>query len=294
MAGTATFRFGDRVIGGDTEVFAIAELSGNHNDSFERAIEMVRAAAAAGATAVKVQTYTADSITLDSDRPEFRAEGFWEGRTLYDLYSEASMPWDWQATSPRRLAGRREVLLFGVRPRLDRVPRVDRGEATRSVVRTRRHPADRSHRGHRQADDHVHWDGDVVGDRGGGRGCTPRWLHRARTARVHELLSAPAAAANLRKIPHLADTFDVVSGLSDHTIGHGVATAAVALGASIVEKHFTLRRADGGVDTRSRWSRRSSPNSSMLLPPHVRQSVPSTTGPPRPTRAVAPIAGRCS
>ena len=91
-----SFTIGDRQVGGDAPVFTIAELSGNHNGSQERAMEMLRAAAKSGADAVKVQTYTADSITLDVDRPDFQAEGLWEGRSLHELYDEASMPWEWQ------------------------------------------------------------------------------------------------------------------------------------------------------------------------------------------------------
>ena len=250
MAGTATFRFGDRVIGGDTDVFTIAELSGNHNGSFERALEMVRAAAAAGATAVKVQTYTADSITLDSDRPEFRAEGLWEGRTLYDLYSEASMPWDWQADladEARRVGvkffssvfdhGSIEYLeSIGVEAykiasfELVDIPLIEATAATGKPMIMSTGMATLS-----EIEEAV--------DAARRGGCSELALLACTSS-----YPAPASAANLRKIPHLAETFDVVSGLSDHTIGHGVATAAVALGASIVEKHFTLRRADGGVD----------------------------------------------
>jgi len=89
------FLFGNTPIGGDAPVFTIAELSGNA-ESKAQALEMVAAAAESGASAVKVQTYTADTITLNSRRPEFMAEGLWEGRSLYDLYEEAHMPWDWQ------------------------------------------------------------------------------------------------------------------------------------------------------------------------------------------------------
>ncbi|HTL86912.1 MAG TPA: N-acetylneuraminate synthase family protein, partial [Acidimicrobiia bacterium] len=90
------FALGGRTVGDDAPVFCIAELSGNHNGSLERARELVRAAADAGADAVKAQTYTPDTITLRSNRPEFMANGPWTDRTLYDLYAEAAMPWDWQ------------------------------------------------------------------------------------------------------------------------------------------------------------------------------------------------------
>jgi len=251
MSDALTFHFGDRVIGGDAPVFTIAELSGNHNGSFERSVEMVHAAAKAGADAVKVQTYTADSITLKSDRPEFRAEGLWEGRTLYDLYAEASMPWDWQADladEARRVGVKFFSSVFdhtsidylesiGVEAykiasfELVDVPLIEATAATGKPLIMSTGMATLS-----EIEEAVD-----AARRGGASdiallACTSSY-------------PAPASAANLRKIPHLSATFGVVSGLSDHTIGHEVATAATALGAKIVEKHFTLRRADGGVDS---------------------------------------------
>lgn len=251
MSDMPTFRFGDRLIGAAAEVFTIAELSGNHNGSFERSVEMLHAAAKAGADAVKVQTYTADSITLKSDRPEFRAEGLWEGRTLYDLYAEASMPWDWQADLAEE-ARRAGVKFFssvfdhssidylesiGVEAykiasfELVDTPLIEAAAATGKPLIMSTGMATLSE-----------IEEAVDAARRGGSGdiallaCTSSY-------------PAPASAANLRKIPHLAETFGVVAGLSDHTIGNDVATAATALGAAIVEKHFTLRRADGGVDS---------------------------------------------
>ncbi len=247
----AAFRFGQRMIGPNQPVFTIAELSGNHNGSFERAVEMLRAAASAGADAVKVQTYTADSITLDSDREEFRAEGLWEGRTLYDLYGEASMPWEWQAdlaTEAASLGVEFFSSVFDVASidylesidiagyKIASFELVDVGliEATASTGK----PMIISTGMGTLAEIE-----EAVGAarRGGARdiallACTSAY-------------PAPASAANLRRIPHLAETFDVVAGLSDHTLGNEVAIAAAAVGASVIEKHFTLRRADGGVDS---------------------------------------------
>lgn len=245
------FYFGDRKIGGDAPVFTIAELSGNHNGSFERAVEMLRAAAGAGADAVKVQTYTADSITLDSDEPAFQAEGLWEGRTLYDLYSEASMPWDWQADLAEE-ARRAGIKFFssvfdlssieylesiGVEAykiasfELVDIPLIEATAATGKPLIISTGMGTLS-----EIEEAV----DAARRTGSGEIC----LLACTSA-----YPAPAAVANLVKIPHLADTFDVVSGLSDHTIGNEVAIAATALGAQVLEKHFTLRRADGGVDS---------------------------------------------
>ena len=247
----ASFDFGGVEIGGSAPVFTIAELSGNHNGSYERSVEMLRAAAGAGASAVKVQTYTADSITLDSARPEFQAEGLWKGRTLYDLYSEASMPWEWQADlakEARSLGVKFFSSVFdatsidylesiGVEAykiasfELVDIPLIEATAATGKPLIMSTGMATLSE-----------IEEAVDAARRGGAGdiallaCTSAY-------------PAPAASANLRKIGHLAETFGVVTGLSDHTIGNEVSIAAVALGAKILEKHFTLRRADGGVDS---------------------------------------------
>lgn len=245
------FLFGDRRIGPGEPVFCIAELSGNHNGDFERAREMVRAAADSGADAVKVQTYTADSITLDSNAPAFRAEGLWAGRTLYDLYSEGSMPWEWQSDLAD-LARDRGIKFFssvfdhssieylesiGVEAykiasfEIVDTPLIQATAATGKPLIISTGMATLS-----EVDEAVR------SARDGGDGaiallaCTSAY-------------PAPPSAANLRKIAHLAETFGVIAGLSDHTIGHEVAIAATALGATVIEKHFTLHRDDGGVDS---------------------------------------------
>lgn len=243
--------FGDRPIGPDEPVFTIAELSGNHNGSLQRAREMVRAAADAGADAVKVQTYTADSITLNSDAPAFRAEGLWAGRTLYDLYSEGSMPWEWQSELAE-LAASLKIKFFssvfdptsidflesiGVEAykiasfELIDTPLIEATAATGKPLIISTGMATLA-----EIDEAV-----AAAERGGAQAivllaCTSSY-------------PAPASAANLRRIPHLAEAFGVSAGLSDHTIGVEVPIAATALGATVIEKHFTLRRADGGVDS---------------------------------------------
>lgn len=212
---------------------------------------MLRAAALAGADAVKVQTYTADTITLDSAAPDFQAEGLWEGRTLHDLYAEASMPWDWQkelADEADRLGIEFFSSVFdfssidflesvGVRAykiasfELVDIPLIEAAASTGKPI--------------------------IISTGMGTLSEIEEAVDAARRAGSGEIAllactsayPAPPAAANLRKIPHLAETFGVVSGLSDHTIGNEVSTAAVALGAKVIEKHFTLRRADGGVDS---------------------------------------------
>ncbi len=245
------FRFGDRSIGRKSAPFCIAELSGNHNGSYERAFEMLRAAATAGADAVKVQTFTADSITLDSDRREFQAQGLWEGRSLYELYSEASMPWDWQkdlACEARRLnvkffsspfdAASVEFLesIHVEAYKIASFELIDVGLIT-AVARTGKPMIMSTGMATlAEIEEAVQTARDAGNQSLALLACTSSY-------------PAPASAANLVKIAHLAETFGVVTGISDHTIGHEVAIAATALGASIVEKHFTLRRSDGGVDS---------------------------------------------
>jgi pseudaminic acid synthase len=247
----ASFMFGDRQIGGHAPVFCIAELSGNHNGSRERALEMLRAAADSGADAVKVQTYTADTITLNSDAPDFRAIGLWEGRTLHDLYAEASMPWEWQVELAKEAADRGVQFFSSVFDesavdflesvgvaayKIASFELVDVGLIA-AAARTGKPLIISTGMGTlAEIEEAV----DVARSEGSGEiallACTSAY-------------PAPASAAHLQKVPHLAETFGVVAGISDHTIGNEVPIAATALGAKVIEKHFTLRRADGGVDS---------------------------------------------
>ncbi|HET9728259.1 MAG TPA: pseudaminic acid synthase [Acidimicrobiia bacterium] len=246
-----TFTIGARDVGRDAPVFCIAELSGNHNGSLERAIEMVRAAAHAGADAVKAQTYRADTITLNSRRPEFMADGLWAGRSLYELYEEASMPWEWQPELAAE-ADRCGVEFFSsvfdpssvdflvemgapclkiASFELVDIPLIEQAAATGKPLIMSTGMATFA-----EIEEAV-----VAARRAGAKAiallaCTSAY-------------PAPASDANLRKIPRLANAMHVVGGLSDHTIGPEVPIAATALGAKIIEKHFTLRRTDGGVDS---------------------------------------------
>lgn len=251
-AGGPQARVAGREVGSGCPVYVVAELSANHGRDLDRAVEAVRAAREAGADAIKLQTYTPDTLTIDSDAPPFRIEkgSLWAGRTLYELYREAYMPWEWQ---PRLRDVAREVGvdLFStpfdataVRflERLD-VPAhkiasfelVDH-ELLREVGSTRK-PAilstgmasfeeiDEALRVLREA------------------GASSVILLHCRSA-----YPAPPEEMNLATIPYLRDRFGVPVGLSDHTRGIAVPIAAVALGACVVEKHFTLSRALGGPD----------------------------------------------
>ncbi|MFZ4515033.1 MAG: pseudaminic acid synthase [Acidimicrobiia bacterium] len=245
------FAFGSRMVGPGAPTLTIAELSGNHNGSLERAIAMVEAAAKAGVDVVKVQTYTADTITLNSDAPSFRAHGLWEGRTLYDLYAEAAMPWEWQRDLAAECA-RHGVEFFssvfdvssieflesmGVAGykiasfEIVDIPLIRATAATGKPVIMSTGMA---------TFDEIAEAVDAV--RGTGNEALALLV-------CTSAYPAPAEAANVRTIPDLAARTDAIVGLSDHTMGLEVPLAAVSLGASVVEKHFTLRRADGGVDS---------------------------------------------
>jgi pseudaminic acid synthase len=231
--------------------YIICELSANHGGDLERALKMIEVAAKTGADAVKIQTYTADTLTIDSDRPEFRIKsGLWDGYTLHRLYQQAHTPYEWH---PALFEGARKagVTLFSTpfdetavdllasldapaykiasfevidlaliahasskgKPLIISTGMANLGEIQEAVATARRNAP-----------------GDVA------------LLH------CTSAYPAPIADANVRTVPHLAQAFDVPAGLSDHTPGSAAAVASIALGGCIVEKHFTLSRADGGPD----------------------------------------------
>lgn len=244
----------DREIGPGQRPYLIAEMSGNHNQSLARALEIVDAAAASGADAIKLQTYTADTMTLNVRAPGFvidDANSLWAGRQLYELYREAHTPWEWHAPIMAR-AKERGLHCFSS-PFDDTavdfleslgVPayKIASFENTdlpliRRVARTGK-PM-------------------IIST---GMASVAEIDEAVRTAQAagcqHLVLlkctsTYPATPENthLRTIPNLRDTFGCEVGLSDHTMGCGVSVAAVALGATVIEKHFTLRRTDGGVDS---------------------------------------------
>ncbi|MEN9468694.1 MAG: hypothetical protein RL630_427 [Verrucomicrobiota bacterium] len=232
--------------------YLIAEMSANHGQSFEAALELVHAAKQAGADAIKLQTYTPETITIDSRRPEFLiGKGtLWEGRNLYELYGEAYTPWEWQP----KLKAEAEKLgmdcfstpfddtavdfLEGMNVPAHKIASFELvdTELLKKVAATSKPvimstgmatlaEIDEAVRTLREA------------------GCTQLALLKCTSAYP----SLPEDM-NLRTIPHLAEAFHVPVGLSDHTLGIAVPVAAVALGACIIEKHLTLHRSDGGPD----------------------------------------------
>lgn len=251
MNSSRSFQIAGREIGPGRPPYVIAEMSANHQGGLDRALAIVAAAQAAGADAVKLQTYTADTLTIDHDGPGFRIEGgLWDGRTLYDLYREAAMPWEWHgelfakgrelgitvfsspfdATAIELLesldAPAYKIASFEI---VD-LPLIERAAATGKPLIISTGMASLG-----EIEDAV------AAARRGGTGSV---------ALLHCVSGYPTPVedCHLNTVPHLADAFDVPVGLSDHTLGIAVPVAATALGACVIEKHFTLDRADGGPD----------------------------------------------
>jgi pseudaminic acid synthase len=244
----------NQTIGYDYPPFIIAEMSGNHNHSLERALAIVDEAAAAGVHALKLQTYTAETMTLDIDTDEFFIDdpnSLWKGNSLYKLYQEAYTPWEWHKPIFDRCA---ELGIIGFSTPFDEtavdfleslhvpvykiasfentdIPLIRRVAATGKPMIISTGMAsiaelDETVRAAREA------------------GCKDLVLLKCTST-----YPASPVNTNLATLPHLRELFNVHVGLSDHTMGIGVSVASVALGATVIEKHFTLRRADGGVDS---------------------------------------------
>lgn len=251
---TEVFKIADRFIGRDHRPFIIAEMSGNHNQSLDRAIAIVEAAAKTGAHALKIQTYTPDTMTLDLDEREFHigdSESLWTGTSLYKLYSEAYTPWEWHKPIFERA---RELGMIPFSTPFDDtavnflesldvpcykiasfentdLPLIRRVAATGKPLIISTGMATVA-----ELDETVRAAREV--------GCNDLILLKCTST-----YPATAENTNILTIPHLRELFGCEVGLSDHTMGVGVALACVALGATVIEKHFTLNRSDGGVDS---------------------------------------------
>ena len=248
------FKISDKSIGRNHPPFIIAEMSGNHNQSLNRALEIVEAAAKTGVHALKIQTYTPDTMTLDLDEREFHISdpnSLWAGTSLYKLYGQAYTPWEWHQPIFERAAAL-DMIVFSTPfdgtavdflETLDvpcykiasfentDLPLIKRVAATGKPMIISTGMAslaelDETVRAAREA------------------GCKDLILLKCTST-----YPATPENTNIATIPHLRDMFGCEVGLSDHTMGIGVSVASVALGATVIEKHFTLNRADGGVDS---------------------------------------------
>lgn len=244
-------KINNREISEHCKPFVIAEMSGNHNGNIKQAIEIIKAAKKAGADAVKLQTYTADTITLNSKEKDFEInEGLWAGRTLYDLYEWAHTPWEWHREL-FNFAHSLGLTIFSTpfdnsavdfledlntpAYKIASFESVDLN-LIRYVAETRKPMIIST--GMANADD-IQEAVDVAQ----ASGCKELALLHCVSG-----YPAPAADYNLRTLSDMRERFGTIVGLSDHTLSNATAIASVALGASLVEKHFTLNRKGGGPD----------------------------------------------
>ncbi len=254
MKSNKHMKISGREIGSSSAPFIIAEMSGNHNQSLERALEIVEAVAKSGAHALKIQTYTPDTMTIDLDEREFHIsdpKSLWAGTSLYKLYGEAHTPWGWHKPIFDRA---NELGLIAFSSPFDDtavdflesldvpcykiasfentdIPLIRRVATTGKpmIISTGMATAaelDESVRAAKEA------------------GCKDLILLKCTST-----YPATAENTNISTIPHMKELFGCEVGLSDHTMGVGVSVASVALGATVIEKHFTLDRTDGGVDS---------------------------------------------
>lgn len=249
-----TFKIDNRMITSNHQPFIIAEMSGNHNGSIDRALEIVDAAASCGVNAIKLQTYTADTMTVDLKTNDFfikDANSLWKNQSLYSLYSKASTPWEWHEKIIKR-AKEKKLICFST-PFDDSavdflenfnlpcykiasfecvdLPLIQKVASTGKPMIISTGIASIS-----EISDAV--------NTARAAGCSDLALLKCTSA-----YPASPEHINLMTIPHMRDLFECEIGISDHTLGIGVSIASIALGATIIEKHFTLNCSDGGVDS---------------------------------------------
>jgi len=245
---------GDRKVGPSHPPLVIAEMSGNHNQSLDRALAIVDAAAQAGAHGLKLQTYTADTMTLDVDTKEFRIDddsSLWQGKSLYDLYKEAYTPWEWHQPIMERCYDH-GMLVFSTPFDITAVEFLESLDLPCYKIASFENTDLRLIRTVAATGKPI-----IISTGMSEVAELDETVRTARNAGCDDLIllkctsTYPASPknSNLRTIPHLREMFGVQVGLSDHTMGLGASVAAVAMGATLIEKHFTLARADGGVDS---------------------------------------------
>ncbi|MEO8171638.1 MAG: pseudaminic acid synthase [Sediminibacterium sp.] len=251
---TKPIQIANRSIGADHAPFIIAEMSGNHNQSLDRALAIVEAAAKSGAHAIKLQTYTADTITLDVQNEEFRIQdekSLWNGKNLHALYKEAYTPWEWHEPIMKKA---NELGLICFSSPFD--------ESSVDFLESLNVPAYKIasfENNHIPLIRKVAALGKplIISTGMATIAQLSETVAAARDAGCDKLILLKCTSTypaipentNMKTIPHMRELFQCEVGLSDHTMGVGVAVASVALGVSVIEKHFTLSRADGGVDS---------------------------------------------
>lgn len=246
-------KIGRHTISKDAPTYIVAEMSANHNMDYNRALAIIDAAADAGADAVKIQTYTADTITLDCDNQYFQIHQgtLWDGTTLHKLYQTAYTPWEWQADL-KKYAESKGLDLFSSPFDLTAVDFLEKIDMPaykvasfeindipfiRKIARTGKPVIISTGIAYLS-------DIDLAV-----RTCLEEGNDQVILLKCTSAYPSPYEDMNLKTIPSLAETFDCIAGLSDHSMGYAVDVAAVALGAKVIEKHMTLKRADGGPDS---------------------------------------------
>lgn len=245
-------KIGNKMVGDGCPTFVIAEMSGNHNLSYERAEALVRAAKESGADAIKLQTYTADTITLNSSSPYFATEegGLWEGQSLYDLYKQAYTPWEWQPKL-KALADELGLLLFSSPFDETAVDFLEQMEVPAyKIASFEINDAGLIRKVAKTGKPIIISTGvaDISDIALAMKICREENNEQIILLKCTSAYPAPYEDMNLKLIKNMKETFGCCAGLSDHSLGDEVAIAAVALGANVIEKHFTLKRSDGGVD----------------------------------------------
>ncbi len=242
-----------RIIGLNCSPFVVAELSGNHNQSLDRALALVDAAANAGVDAVKLQTYTADTMTIDLKEREFFIDdrnSLWYGKSLYELYKEAHTPWEWHQPIFERCK-KSGLICFSTPFDNTAVDFLEDLGAPCYKIASFENTDTRLLRKVASTGKPV-----IISTGMASLSDLEETVNTIRKAGCNDLVllkctsSYPASPknANILTIPHMREMFNCHVGLSDHTLGIGVAVASVALGATVIEKHLTLSREDGGVD----------------------------------------------
>lgn len=248
-----TIKIGKKKIDNNSPVFIIAELSGNHNGDFNVAAKSIEAMKKAGADAVKLQTYTADTLTIDSNNKYFKINNgsLWDGKNLYELYKEAYTPWEWQPKL-KKIADDLGIILFSTpfdKSAVDFLEKMD--VLAYKVASFEANDIPLIEYMAKKGKPMIISTGmsTLTEIQESVQACKNVGNNEVILLKCTSAYPAPFEEVNLRTIPNLAETFNSIVGLSDHTLGHSVPVAAVALGAKVIEKHFILDKSLGGPDS---------------------------------------------